>query len=161
MKKLKVTQPRLMEVNKFIKPFLIIIFCSLCLISCKINYKVFYDETLKDKEFVNSIDGTQDYFNLFVIVDKSMAGNILFIEKGTSAYYKVVFDEVFKIDNHVDEFKLFKVENTKNIKIHVNNEYFHSIQIGTYKKYRFLYIKKERNSIEFKYSNVKPEKLKW
>ena len=80
----------------------------------------------------------------------------MFIEQGTLTYHNVVYNNIFKTD---ENYKLFRVENTKNIKIHINDEYFHPINIGVYKKYRFLYIKKYKNKIEFKYSNTRLEKF--
>lgn len=138
---------------------IVLLFILTLFTSCKLQYKTFEDGSKEDEKFTDLIDGTQDYFDLFIVVDKSLNGNKLFIEQGTSAFYDIIYDDFFTIDNK--QFKLIKVENTKNIKIHLNDEFFFPINIGKYKEYRFLYLTKNRSIIQLKFSNIKPENLSW
>jgi hypothetical protein len=129
------------------------------LISCKTSYIVEYKESDIYSTFENKIDGTPDFFNLFIIIDKSLINNYINVETGSLSGIKVIYNGKFQMNGENEFYEVIKAKNTENILITINEKYF-PIEINKYQKYRFLFIKKINRYIYLTYSNNIPENLK-
>lgn len=134
---------------------LIYIFLFL-LVSCKTSYVIKNIDGESNLEFEKRIDETPDYFNLFILIDKSLNGTKISIERGSLSGKRLIYDNIVSFEKEEFDYKLIKVENTKNILVKIEDNFF-SIEPNKYQNYRFLSIKKIKRKVYLIYSNKLPE----
>ncbi|MFB9095177.1 hypothetical protein ACFFVF_01500 [Flavobacterium jumunjinense] len=126
--------------------------------SCKTSYIVEYIETDVNSTFEKKIEGTPNFFNLFIIIDKSLINSNISVETGSLSGTNVIYNETFQLKRKNEFYKVIKAKNTENILITINKKYF-PIEINKYQRYRFLFIKKMKRCIYLTYSNELPDNL--
>lgn len=133
----------------------LLLLLSMLILSCK-PFDEIYKEDNRNPQIENEINGTQDWFRIIIVVENSMEGSDFYVDSNDPD--KVVFfNGTIKKDKTIEVAEVIKADNYTDTYMRINsNEY--KILADTFKKYRYLIVKKKKksNKIQLVYTNQLP-----